>query len=439
MKGLFTGDWHYGLHVEELDRTSEIHNAVNTLCDNAIRDQVDFVSVGGDLLHSNNPSPDYIALLIQIFNRLDRAEIPTFILKGNHCAISATNKLWALTPLEEIGYKNIHFFTKPTIHRITSKLEGCPRISQTFLFLPHITRSQAQELGYKNPQEAIDQEAEKLLATLEENENCIVVSHYNVNGATAGTEKMMLRQSDLHLPNICLRSPKVQKIMNSHIHTAQSLNQKILMAGSIVCTDFGDLGSPKGYLQVEINGDEIIHSHITVKQEPLQFFEIDLVGVESNKIAKELSSIGPQVLSNAIVKIRLTIEEENLPYFDEDALKTSVAKNARFLKTLDKVVTKKRAIRDKEQKPTLSPKDAIVRYMSNIRTSDNERKFELAMKIISGESLIIQEDTNKYEHPAIVQDEFDKNLEKVEAMLEDTKIKPKSDIDFNFNVLDTEF
>ena len=413
MKGAFSGDWHYGLHVEELDRTKEVHTAVNDIVDWVIESGVDFFSVGGDLLHNNNPHPDYIAFLIQIFNRLEDAEIPTFVTKGNHCAISAPGKVWALTPLEQVGYQNVYFITEPTAIELQDAY---------FIFLPHITRSQAIELGYASAQECVDKEAERLLQDMPEGKKALVVSHYNVNGAIAGTEKMMLRQSDLQLPAIVQRSPKVDWVINSHIHTAQYHGNKIVMPGSPICTDFGDLEAPKGFASAELTDEGWEFSRIPTLQATLQEFDVDLIGKSAEEIEKELTACVEEVLKDAIVKVRIVIEEEKLPYVDFDTLKKSMSQRAKFVKNFDKVITKKRAVRDSQQKPTLSPIEAVKRYVDNVNPEGADRKLNLAMKVIEGGQIEIQETEGKFENPTAAADDLDVNMENLEKLADEEVI-----------------
>ena len=379
MRGVFTGDLHYGLSVEDLDRTPDVHKAVEFIVDEAIRMEADFVSIGGDLTDNNTPLPDHLALLISVLNRLEDAEIPTFVLRGNHEAVSAPNRRWALTPLERVGYNNVHFITEPKL----IDYEGLQ-----LLFLPHVTRSQAMEYGFKTAQEFIDAEAERLVK--EVNKTCTVISHYNVNGAKAGTEALMLRQTDLQLPGIVMRSPKVEQIVNSHIHTAQEKG-KIIMPGSPVCTDFGDLETAKGFLVGDYD-DGWQFDVINTPASPMQSIEIDLVGDSPEEIRKTIDKAKKTVVKDAIVKVRVTVEEDKVAFIDFEKLKQEFSKGgARFVKQIDRIVTRKRQVRDPKQKSALSPTDAVKQYLNFRNPEGKDRKLSLAMRVLSGESLSLKD------------------------------------------------
>lgn len=402
MRGLYTGDLHYGLSVEDLDRTPDVHKATEFIVDEAIRQKVDFVSFGGDLADNNMTLPDHIALMISVLNRLEEAEIPTFVTKGNHCSISAPGRYWSLTPLERIGYQNIHFILEP-------KLVKLDKI--TFLFLPHVTKSQAIEHGYKSAQEYINGEAIRLLEKT--NEKITVISHYNINGVKAGTEALMLRQTDLQLPEICFKSSKVIKIVNSHIHTAQEKG-KLIMPGSPVCTDFGDLDSPKGFLIGDFDGKAWKFEQILTPASPMQMIELDLVGATQKEISEAVAAAKASILPDSIVKARVMINEENLSFVDFEKLRSEFAKKARFVKQLDRTIMRRRQVRDPDQKTNLSPIDAVTRYLDFRKPEGADRKLALAKSILEGDELKVKESGHEFLSQTAASDSLDENLKALE-------------------------
>lgn len=401
MIGLFTGDWHVGLSVEDLDRTPDVMKAVEFIVDEAIRRKVDFVSIGGDLTDNNTPLPDHLALLISVLNRLEEAEIVTFVTKGNHCAISAPGRKWGLTPLEKVGYQNVHFITEPK----SIKFGG-----HTFVFLPHTTRSQAIEAGFKSAQEFIDAKAEELIEKAKD--KVTVISHYNVNGCKIGTEALTLRQTDLQLPSICLRSPKVLKVVNSHIHTAQ-MDKKIVMPGSPVCTDFGDLETAKGFFIGKLSDSGWKFEQVLTPQSPMQEIELNFVGMTPKQMLDEVKSLKTTVLEDSIVKVRMFIEEENVALIDFDKIRSDLAGRVRYVKSFDRIITRRRQVRDKNQKSTMRPQEAVKNYLDFRKPQRADRKLHLAMRILSEENLSVKR-SDPVMNETSVSDMFDESLDKLD-------------------------
>lgn len=409
IQGGFSGDWHYGLSVEELDRTPDVDKAVSHVIDEVIERELDFFSMGGDATDNNTPSDESKRMLIRQLNRLEDAEIPTFFMKGNHDAVSIAGRMWGLSSLEEIGYNNIHFITEPKV----IAYEG-----MRFLFLPHTTKAQALEAGFTSAQDFINAEAERLV---EETEAPItVISHYNVDGAMAGTEALMLRQTDLQLPGIVRRSPKVTAIFNSHIHTAQ-MDGKMFHPGSPLCTDFGDLEHQKGFMigNFDEKGEWQSTEFIDTPQSPMQEFELDLRGMEQKEIISEIESAEGDVMADAIVKIRVMIEEENLPLVDFQKLKECFERHCRFVKNVDRVVMRKRQVRDSDQTPDLSPIEAVKRYIDSRKPQGAKRKLQLALDMIEGNEPEVQDQEGQFMNETAAKDSLDESLEALDTELPD--------------------
>lgn len=415
-----SGDWHYGLTVENIDRTPDVHAAVMFAVDEAIKAGVKIFSIGGDLTENNCPVPDHIALLIQVINKLSAAGIIVFIMRGNHCAISAKDRRWGLTPLEQVGWENVYFITEPKILKV---------LGHSFLFLPHVTKAHALEAGYKTAQEFITKEAEKLVDGSKE--QLTVISHYNIAGVKCGTEAMMLRQTDLQLPAIVQRSPKVIKIINSHIHTAQE-DGKLILPGSVVCTDFGDLDSPKGFIIGDLSKNAAMSlewkfKKILTPASPMQQLELDLINATPQEIMKVLAQAIKSVLPDSIVKVRVLINEENLPLVNMDALRDELLKKARYVKQIDKVITRKRQMRDAQQKVGMSPISAATHYLGTRNPEGKERKLELARSIIEGHKVAKPEAGHEFVSQTTADDALTENLKQLAAE-QPTVRRPKTTV-----------
>lgn len=407
LRSVFTGDWHYDLRVEDLDRTPEVDRAVHAIVDFAIEKQVDFFSMGGDPTDNNTPSTETIAKLIKVLNRLEDAGILTFFMKGNHEAIAAPGRLWGLRPLEEIGYQNVIFITEPRLF----DFEGAH-----LLFLPHATRSQAVAEGFGSAQEYIDAKAESLLADVPDHVKATVISHYNVDGARAGTEALMLRQSDLQLPGLVRRSPKVAQIFNSHIHTPQTLG-KIIMPGSPICTDFGDVDRGKGFVYGAFDLDYQSWKTVRKKtpQAPMEEFSFDFLGIDVEECWAQIESASQHCHPEAIVKIRVAIEEERAATFDFAQMREFFVTRNAYVKSFDRNIIRKRHRRAPDQDPNLPPAEAVKQYVKDFKPEGAERKLALALRFIEeGEISEIPADAGSFENETAASDLLDATLDQLE-------------------------
>ena len=87
-KIVFTSDWHLGLYTSEINRTSEIVQVCLNIVKHAIKIKADLLVIGGDIFHSNNPNEFLISQFIRILNLVRKYDLKTYVLVGNHDAIS---------------------------------------------------------------------------------------------------------------------------------------------------------------------------------------------------------------------------------------------------------------------------------------------------------------------------------------------------------------
>lgn len=412
MRGIVTGDWHFGLSVESMDRTPEVLRAVNFIVSYAIRKKVDFFSIGGDTTDNNTPHPDHLRMIIGVLNRLEEAEIPTFLMRGNHEAVADTERLWGLTPLEEIGYQNIHFIKTPTILRIKSR---------PFLFLPHVTLSQLDDEDYGKAQNFVDRSATELLKTVS-NEKVTAITHFNFSATTAGTEASRLRQSDIQIPAHLMRSPKVTKIFNSHIHTPSEV-QKVIMPGSVVCTAFGDINK-KRFLDIEwdVSASKWDIKSVKTPMAPLVELSFNFVDTTQKQrdsmVRGELSGIDDKT----IVRLRFECPEEILPEVDFDHYKYLYSQKALFVKNVDRVILKKKTVRDKGQISELDPIKAVEHYLKSRNPEGLERKLSLAKKVMAGGAETAPMDVSHFDDLSLASDAV--------TQFNEEYLSKKDDLDF---------
>ena len=77
-------------------RSMDFLKSLDTIIDTAIEEEVDLVLFAGDAYKDRNPTPRYQAEFASRILRLEKAEIQTFLLVGNH-DMGASSQSHALT------------------------------------------------------------------------------------------------------------------------------------------------------------------------------------------------------------------------------------------------------------------------------------------------------------------------------------------------------
>ncbi|MDY6779310.1 MAG: exonuclease SbcCD subunit D, partial [Halobacteria archaeon] len=85
MKIIHTGDTHLGYSQYGSDeRRKDFLDAFEQVVEDAVDEEVDVLVHAGDLFHSRNPSLRDVIPTVELFERLDEADVETFAVVGNH-------------------------------------------------------------------------------------------------------------------------------------------------------------------------------------------------------------------------------------------------------------------------------------------------------------------------------------------------------------------
>jgi DNA repair exonuclease SbcCD nuclease subunit len=107
------------IHFRALSRHDEYKKAFIEFADDAKKNQVDYIFVGGDIFHTKTSgiSPEYIELLVWWLNTL-AAVAPVHMILGNHDGnLSNSSRQDAVTPIiEALNHKDIHLYKQSGIY-----------------------------------------------------------------------------------------------------------------------------------------------------------------------------------------------------------------------------------------------------------------------------------------------------------------------------------
>ena len=368
-------DLHLGLRVEDLDRTPEIEKALNFAIDKAIAAEVDAFFILGDLTHTATPPYYVIAIILSALLRLERAGISTWILRGNHEA-TADENLWALTPIEKAGFEHVKCVKQPSIFAGPG--------NHVFAFLPHLVRREIKASKFDTGSHWYSDTLRRAKELAEKRGGKVTAfSHTNVDGARAGTENLMLRQSDLQFPKTQLAGLGITQVFSGHIHTPQKVG-KIFIIGSPVCTDFGDVHPDRGFIFMDMLEDgtwEI--ERVQTPQAPLVELKYDLTLLTPAEFAAAArQDIAEKLTLETIAKVKVRLDPERAAEFDLASVETAVRGACLALRAFEKTFAKARRVRDEGQRRSLSPRDAIQRFVSRIKPKDADRKLALAYQLM---------------------------------------------------------
>jgi len=108
MRFIHTADIHLGkTYVNspgERQRYEDFFRCLAGIVNEAVRERVDFVLIGGDLFHTGQILPRTFAKTIETFQPLKEAGIPCIAIEGNHDWIHRRHNISWMEALSEMGY-----------------------------------------------------------------------------------------------------------------------------------------------------------------------------------------------------------------------------------------------------------------------------------------------------------------------------------------------
>lgn len=247
---IVTGDSHYDLKTDGIDRTDDINDAKQQAIDYAVelskKEKVIMLDLG-DVFHGTHPRAEVIANVIRMYKKLDDAGIDTIVIAGNHDVIDQRGRTSALEPIAAAGFNRIY---------VEHDINNYEFFNINIITLPHISKAKAAEEGFKSLQDYIDTKAAEIEDELNPDDYNIVISHMNIEGALTGTETFMIKGAHEEFPKVIKNSNKINVIFNGHIHRSQIVENPngapIVIVGSIQVNDFSERLDRKVFVHLQI-------------------------------------------------------------------------------------------------------------------------------------------------------------------------------------------
>jgi len=312
-------------------RLEDFLSALDYIINYSIDNNVDLVIFAGDAFKTQNPNSTQQQAFANRIQRLNKANIATVLLIGNHDQSNRKGEAQALDIYDTLEVENVYVGNKPVVIQIKTKsgkiqVATLPHISASAL----LTKEQYQSKTGNEIKNIIISKIEGMInyfiAQLKPDMISLLTAHLAIDEATTGSELELMIGKGFTVPLSIIARKEFNYIALGHIHKHQILssNPPVVYPGSIERVDFGEEKDPKGFVHISLDKKECNYNFIPIKTRPFFTIKLDLREIEE-PMDVLLKKINNEKLEDSIVRLQYTIESERLELLKESQIWAALA------------------------------------------------------------------------------------------------------------------
>jgi len=309
MRILHTSDWHLGNRLNVHDRTDELFNQIERICQLTEKHQVDVLLVAGDIFVRR--APELTKRLAKVLSPYVQKGLHVILMPGNHDDREHFRMMHALLSLEQGDSDRVRVVQTREIFTIKGVQFAVIPYPTRELLEPHrldatgkTERNAVLSTAYANLVRSV-------VDALDSSLPAVFVAHVNVAGVTTPSEKELSYDEDIRLGRADLPdASNLAYIALGHIHQQQKLEHPIpcWYSGNIERLDMGEHKDDKGVLLVDVPPEGVAtvttwEQDATLKLDATPFYNITIPAAD----LETLPSLYPDS-DRAFFKIRLELQ-----------------------------------------------------------------------------------------------------------------------------------
>ncbi len=389
----------YGRHDPETGlplRVLDFLKSLDTIVDAAINEKVDMVIFAGDAYKDRSPAPTFQREWGRRIIRLSQARIPTLLLVGNHDLSPAIGRAHAIQEFDTLQVPYVRVLQTPELLKpkdlwdLPVQVIAMPWIARSGLMASLDMSATDSSEVFANIESRISELIEVWLEEADPNLPLILTAHASVQGATSGSERMVMLGSDLVLPGSLVKNPRFDYVALGHIHKPQDLNEghqpPVIYPGSIERVDFGEAADDRYFIIADVTRGKTMVEWRKLK-EARRFVDRRIVLTSSENVTENLKDAlpRPKEIEGAIIRLTVEYPREYDSLIDESALR-KYAENAFEFHIVKRPQMEARIRLPADQTvSSLSPLDLLDQYWRAAKVEDADALQKLAQEIISAD------------------------------------------------------
>ncbi|HEY8283534.1 MAG TPA: exonuclease SbcCD subunit D [Chloroflexota bacterium] len=360
---------HYDSATGSSSRLSDFTRMLDIAVEDAIEKRVDLFLFAGDAYKTRDPSPTQQRELAQRLRRLIDAEIPVFLLTGNHDMPNAMARATSLDIFGAFSPSNFVVANRPGAHKIQTRsgplyVVAIPWLTRSVLLARDENKNLPQEDVHRMMLEKLDQALDHYLGQIPDDDApAILTLHGTIQGAEYSAERSTMLSQDLLIPRSIISRPRFSYVALGHIHKYQEVYARPLTvyAGSPERIDFGEEKEDKGYVLVDLDRQEARHQFVKLPTRPFITFKVECTGEDPTTQALDLLRDKP--VAGAIVRVRAQLSPANQGRFREADIRQVLAEASFVVIRREVEAAWRDTQRGKQFSTAMSPREALSAYL----------------------------------------------------------------------------
>ena len=408
MRILHFSDLHIG--VENYGRTDpatglstrllDFLSSFDELVEYALSQPVDLVLLAGDAYKGRDPSQTHQREFAKRLARLSEADIPVFLLVGNHDLPNAVGRATAIEIFHTLQVPGLYVgdtlktYTLPTRDG-PIQIVAVPWPRRSALLSREESRSLSIDQARQRIEELFSEGVERQVQALDPGLPAILTGHVTVNGATVGTERSMMLGQDHALYLSALSRRELDYVALGHIHKHQVLRDDpmVVYSGSLERVDFSEEKDEKGFCVVDLDPSAPRGQRLRdfrfhrVNARPFVTIDVPIHQGDDDPTATVVRHIEARDVAGAVVRLRMTLPADLALGVRDQDLRQALS-GAHYVAAITRDVEEDRRTRiPASAAEGLTPIDALRIYLEGREMPEErrERVLTTAQALVSAE------------------------------------------------------
>jgi exonuclease SbcD len=306
-------------------RLGDFLRSLDAIVEQAISADVDIVVFAGDAYQTTHPSPTNQREFARRIRRLSEANIPVFLLTGNHDLPLSIGKAASTEIFSTLDVPSVFLAHQVSTQLIETKSGPLQVVALPWPVRSHLlTRAEMRGRSSDEVSEALTETVTDLvrkeIEALDPQLPTVLAAHVTVFGAEIGhgLDGSVFLGREIVIPSSLLANPAFDYVALGHLHRHQVIREAsppVVYSGSVERIDFGEEKEDKGFVMVDLEKGSAQLEFVPLATRGFLTIEVEAKG--SDPTAEVLQAIEAQEVQDKVVRVIVRTSAGKEPLLNE--------------------------------------------------------------------------------------------------------------------------